>query len=102
MRRRHITLLLTALISLILVTTALAMSSANFNVDWYVLLNGGGRSELESTNYAADLTYGQTAIRAGASDNYRAGLGYWHGIIETDITIPIRIYYTQLPMLSKN
>ena len=102
MRRRHLILLLTALVSLILVTTALAMSSANFSLDWFVPLSGGGRFELASTNYAGDLTYGQTAIRAGGSDNYRAGLGFWHGIIETDITIPSRNYFTQLPMLIKN
>ena len=88
--------------SLLLVTTALAMSSANFNLDWFVPLNGGGRFELASTNYAGDLTYGQTAIRAGESNNYRAGLGFWHGIIETDITIPSRTYFIQLPMLIKN
>ena len=100
MRRRHITLLLTALLSLILVTTALAMSSVNFSLDWFVPLSGGGGFGGASTNYAADLTFGQTAIRSGASEGYRAGLGFWHGIIDTDI--PIENYFTQLPMLFKN
>jgi hypothetical protein len=99
MQRKRLILLLTALASLLLVTTALAMASANFSLDWFVPLNGVGRFELTSTNYGADLTLGQTAIRSGSSDNYRAGLGFWHGIIDTNIPIT---FFTQLPMLFKN
>ena len=99
MRRRRLALLLTILTSLVLVTTVLAMSSANFGLNWFVPLSGGGNNGLVSANYGADVTYGQTAIRSGASDNYRVGLGFWNGIIDTNIPIT---YLIQLPMLVKN
>jgi len=98
-RKKHLLLFLTALLSLILVTTALAMSSASFRLDWYVPLSGGGRIGSTSDSYGADLTYGQTAVRSGSSASYRAGLGFWHGIIDTNIPIT---FLTQLPMLFKN
>ena len=67
------------LVSLLLVSSALAMSSANYKLDWFTPMTGGGGGPAASANYAINLTIGQTAIGASASANYRVGLGYWCG-----------------------
>ena len=68
------------LVSLLLVSTALAMSSANYRLDWFTpMTSGGGGGPAASANYAINLTLGQTAIGASASANYGACLGYWCG-----------------------
>jgi hypothetical protein len=78
--RRLLPLAIVLLCALVLASNALAgMSSANYRLDWYVLLTGGGGGPTDSTNYAANFTVGQTAIGAADSTNYEAGLGYWYG-----------------------
>ena len=67
------------LVSLLLATTALAMSSASYRLDWFTPMTGGGGGPASSANYAVNLTIGQTAIGASASANYGACLGYWCG-----------------------
>ena len=78
MKRTKILLAL-LIIFLLLTGSALAMSSANYKLDWFVPLTGSGGSEMSSTNYKAYVTVGQTAIGASASTNYGACLGYWCG-----------------------
>ena len=78
MKRTKILLAL-LIIFLLLTGSALAMSSANYKLDWFVPLTGSGGSEMSSTNYKAYVTIGQTAIGASASTNYGACLGYWCG-----------------------
>lgn len=56
------------------------MSSTNYSIEWMVPLSGGSNTtQMTSTNYAADITYGQTAIGEAASTNYSCKLGYWYG-----------------------
>jgi len=78
MKRKTILLAL-LIIFLLLTSSALAMSSTNYKLDWFVPLTGSGGSEMSSTNYKAYVTVGQTAIGASASANYGACLGYWCG-----------------------
>ena len=78
MKRTKILLAL-LIVFLLLTSSALAMSSANYKLDWFVPLTGSGGSEMSSTNYKAYVTVGQTAIGASASANYGACLGYWCG-----------------------
>ena len=78
MKRTKILLAL-LIIFLLLTGSALAMSSTNYKLDWFVPLTGSGGSEMSSTNYKAYVTIGQTAIGASASTNYGACLGYWCG-----------------------
>jgi hypothetical protein len=66
---------------LLLANSALAMSSTNYKLDWFVPLTGSGGSEMGSANYKAYVTIGQTAIGASTSTNYRVGLGYWYGLL---------------------
>ena len=75
---------------------ALAMSSANYRLDWFTPLTGGGGGTASSTNYAVNLTIGQAAIGRSSSANTAAGLGYWYGY---GVEPPFRVY---LPVVLKN
>ena len=68
------------LCGLLLSGSALAMSSANYRLDWFTPLTSGGVGASGSANYAANLTVGQTAIGSASSASYRASLGYWCGV----------------------
>lgn len=85
MKHTMIFLMLTAL--LLLVSSALAMSSTNYRLDWFTPLTSGGGGAAESANYAVNLAVGQTAIDASSSANYGVGLGFWHGAVEAEYRI---------------
>jgi hypothetical protein len=71
--------LLAVLLCILLTGSALAMSSTNYRLDWFTPLTSGGGGAASSTNYAVNLTVGQTAIGPSSSTNYQVGLGYWYG-----------------------
>jgi hypothetical protein len=73
-------LVMAVLAVLLLSGSALAMSSANYRLDWFVPLTGGGGGPAASANYAANFTVGQSAIGASTSASYSTGLGYWYGV----------------------
>ena len=77
---RPMTFLLVLFALLLLAGSALAMSSTNYRLDWFVPLTGSGRRAARSANYAVNFTAGQTAIGAPASANYEGCLGYWCGV----------------------
>ena len=77
------------LLLFLLVSDALAMSSTNYRLDWFVPLTGSGGSEMSSTHYHAYVTIGQTAIGASTSTNYRVGLGYWYGLLQSRVYLPL-------------
>jgi len=84
MKARRLTwLLVAAICALVLVGSALAMSSTNYRLDWFTLLNSSSGGASDSTNYAINFTVGQTAIYASSSANYEARLGYWFGSVGT-------------------
>ena len=64
---------------LLLSGVVLAMSSDNYRLDWFTPLTSGGGGATDSTNYAIDLTVGQSATGASSSTNYSVCLGYWCG-----------------------
>ena len=64
----------------LLAGSALAMSSANYRLDWFTPLTGGGGGAASSTNYAINLTVGQSATGGSSSASYVVGLGYWYGV----------------------
>lgn len=66
-------------ILLLLSNNALAMFSTNYRLDWFTPLTGGGGGPASSTNYAVNLTIGQTVTGAASSTNYGVSLGFWHG-----------------------
>ena len=67
---------------LLLAGNALAMSSANFRLDWFTPLTSGGGGGMASASYAANFTIGQTAVGEASSTNYSTGLGFWYGMLE--------------------
>lgn len=70
--------LLVMICLLVVVGSALAMSSTHFVLDWFVPLTNSGGGEAGSTNFAVDFTVGQTVIGDSTSENFNARLGYWH------------------------
>lgn len=72
----------TILTLLLLAGNVLAMSSANYRLDWFTPLNSGGGGHAASASYAADLTLGQTAIGEASSASYGTGLGFWYGMLD--------------------
>jgi hypothetical protein len=74
-----VAILIVLALVLLVAGSALAMSSTNYRLDWYVTLSGGGGGPSSSTSYAANFTVGQVAAGASSSTNYEAGLGYWYG-----------------------
>jgi hypothetical protein len=77
-RKRLGMLLMVLLCALWLAQVTLAMSSTNYQLDWFTPLTSGGGGAASSTNYAVNLTVGQVAIGSSSSANYAAGLGYWY------------------------
>jgi hypothetical protein len=89
MKKRGWIFLVIALIAVFLfATSAQAMNSTNYKLDWMVPLSGGG-GHASSTNYAIDLTVGQTAVGNASSTNYGAGLGFWTAVWKWIINLPL-------------
>ncbi len=80
---------------LLLTGSVLAMSSTNYQLNWFTPLTGGGGGAASSTNYAANFTVGQSAIGASAGTTYNACLGYWCGNSNSKYTV-------YLPLTLKN
>ncbi len=78
--KRLVVLLMVLLCALWLAQVTLAMSSANYRLDWFTPLTTGGGGAASSTNYAVNLTIGQAAIGGSSSANYATGLGYWYSV----------------------
>ena len=97
MNERKTIALLVILLCVLLTGSALAMSSANYRLDWFTPLTSGGGGAASSTNYAVNLTIGQAAIGGSSSANYAAGLGYWYGY-GNGVDLPFRVY---LPIIIK-
>jgi len=87
MKRKVI--LLTLAVLLLLTGSALAMSSTNYRLDWFTPLTGGGGGPASSAHYAVNFTVGQSAIGASTSTNYGGCLGYWCGIREYRVYLPL-------------
>ncbi|RLC84313.1 MAG: hypothetical protein DRI79_13060 [Chloroflexi bacterium] len=77
------------LCTLLLAGVALAMSSDNYRLDWFTPLTGGGGGAASSTNYAVNLTVGQTVIGVSESPHYQGCLGYWCGEFEHRVYLPL-------------
>ena len=87
-KHRFAAVILALLLTLLIVHSALAMSSANYKIEWILAGNGGGGSATTSTHYVARFTVGQNAIGAATTPTYRGTLGYWH-VIFSQTYLPI-------------
>ena len=88
-KRWFIIVLCVLLGGLVVVQMASAMSSTNYRLDWYTPLTTGGGGAATSAHYAVNLTLGQTAYDTSTSTHYRAGLGYWAGIVTYRVYLPL-------------
>ena len=77
------------LCGLLLAGVALAMDSTNYRLDWFTPLTGGGGGAASSDHYAVNLTVGQSVIGASSSANYGGCLGYWCGITQYRVYLPL-------------
>ena len=96
MKTRFVAIIGALVVLYLLAGMALAMSSANYRLDWFTPLTSGGGGSASSTNYAVNLTMGQAAIGGSSSANYTAGLGYWYGY---GVEQSFQVY---LPVVIKN
>ncbi len=55
--------------------SALAQTSANYDLSWNVLGNGGGA--MDSANYGLRFTVGQTIVGPASGADYGLGAGFW-------------------------
>lgn len=92
---KRIMILLLLVFMLMMAGTSLAMSSPNYQLDWFTPMTGGGGGPANSTHYAANFTVGQTVVGASASEHYGSGLGYWVGLLSD-------IIHNFLPLVMKN
>jgi hypothetical protein len=79
-RRTFLYLALTLLCTMMLAGGVLALSSAQYWLDWFTPLTTGGGGQASSAHYAIDVTVGQAARGASSSAGYRVCLGYWCGM----------------------
>ena len=87
-----------ALAALLLLTgVTLAMAPDHYRLDWFTPLTGSGGGAARSTNYAVNLTVGQSVIGASSSTNYEGCLGYWCGTAA--VAVAYRVY---LPLMLRN
>jgi hypothetical protein len=93
MRIKMVVILITALALLLVTGTALAISSVNYRLDWFIPLTGGGGGPASSANYAVNFTVGQSATGSSASTNYAVGLGYWYGVVRQFISIYLPLIF---------
>jgi hypothetical protein len=97
MMNRKILLLLAALGllgALITTSSAFAMNSPNYRLDWFVPLSGTA-GNAESANYAVQYTVGQTVVGNITNTNNWISLGFWPGITGGQtVYMPIILRYT--------
>lgn len=85
---KRIMLFLTLIALLLLVSSVLTMESANYKLTWFTPLTGSG-GEASSANYETTFTVGQSVTGASSSVNHESCLGYWCGIEEYRIYLPV-------------
>lgn len=90
--KNHLVILL-ALCALLLLVTAgvsvVAQSSANFNLEWNVIGNGGGVST--SAGYRVNGTIGQdlSSQPKSGSASYAVSSGYWYANIASYLPVVV-------------
>ena len=72
-------LLIVFILLVLFASTALAMGSTHYRIDWFTVDGRGGVAQ--SAHYRLELTVGQNPVETEVSSSqYQACLGYWCGI----------------------
>ncbi len=87
---KRMPILLALVVLLVFAGTALAMSSAHYQMNWSTSLTGSGGGT-HSAHYAGQFTVGQTDIGSTSSNHYKVCLGYWCGT-----TMERRLYLPEI------
>ena len=95
MRIKTGVMLIAVLALLLMAGSALGISSANYQLDWFTPLTGAGGGAVNSANYAVNFTVGQSAIGSSVSANSAVGIGYWYGVVG-------RFIFIYLPSILQN
>ena len=73
---KPIVLLLVLILCLLMIGNALAGSSENYRINWFIPMTGSGGSA-SSAHYAVSFTVGQSAIGTSSSADHEVCLGFW-------------------------
>ena len=69
---------------------SLAMSSVNYQLEWFTPGTTGGGGSASSAHYTVNLTIGQSATGIAASTAYKGCLGYWCGVaVKYQVYVPL-------------
>ena len=75
-------------LALLVSVSAQAMASPNYKLEWFVPLTGSGGTA-SSIHYAIQYTVGQTATGNASSSHLATGLGFWAGIWNWLVHLPL-------------
>jgi hypothetical protein len=75
------------LMALLLAGIAGAQTSPGYNLSWYVLAGGGGRSA--AAHYAMNSTVGQALVGFSDSASYGMRSGYWQNWPDYHVFLPV-------------
>jgi hypothetical protein len=89
LKRKSIIYLVLGLTVLLLAQNVLAMSSANYRLDWFTPLTIAGGGLSHSVNFSANVSIGQSFIGASSNSKYRSGQGYWYGLQSKQMFLPL-------------
>ena len=77
---KNLLLILLIIITILIASKAWALSSTNYQCDWFTPLTSGAGGKVSSTNYTGNFTVGQAVIVTTLnSTTYKGCLGYWCG-----------------------
>ena len=77
--KRTTLILVLALLFILLAGSALAMHSANYQINWFTPLTSSGGGNASSSNFSVAYTVGQSVIGKSSSAHFETCLGYWCG-----------------------
>jgi hypothetical protein len=90
MRWKIIVILLAMVLSVVLVAgTAFAQTGDGFDLSWNVMGGGGAGGPLTGSGFSLRGTINQTAIGTFSDGTFWAGNGYWHGVGQYRIYLPL-------------
>lgn len=86
---KRIGLFLILIVCLLVASSALAGSSDNYRIDWFVPLTGSGGSA-SSANYAVSFTVGQSVTGVSSSGDHAICTGFWCEVVNAaKIYLPV-------------
>jgi hypothetical protein len=94
MKELYVVVLFIVLISLLLAGTALAANG--YQINWWTVDNGGGRSQSADGQYALSGTIGQPDAGSSTGGEYTLNGGFWHGL-----GAAIQEFLIHLPLVSR-